>query len=175
VVAGWAPLASALTIERLDATHDNNRYTVEFEVVLDAPRDKVWAIMTDYEHLGRTSKVIIESKVITPLTDNHQRISVTFDACVFIFCKKARRTLDVELKPSSEILVKEVPAQSDFRSGREHWLVGSEASKTRLRYTAELEPGFFVPPLIGPMVVKYFLQREIKLTALAVEELARHD
>jgi hypothetical protein len=44
-----------------------------------------------------------------------------------------------------------------------------------LNYSAEVVPEFFIPPLIGPPVVKYFLRREIKITALEVEALAQHE
>jgi hypothetical protein len=46
-------LAAPATILRTEAAHDDGRYTVSFEVVLDAARDKVWQIMTDYENLPR--------------------------------------------------------------------------------------------------------------------------
>ena len=51
----------------------------------------------------------------------------------------------------------------------------AEDDRTRLHYTAEVEPNFFIPPLIGPPVVKYFLRQEIQLTAIEVEALARHE
>ncbi len=60
----WVPAAVAATIEQLETTHDNGRYTVSFEVVLDAARDKVWQIMTDYDRLPRVSKIIVESRIL---------------------------------------------------------------------------------------------------------------
>ena len=171
----WAPASAAGTIELLETTHADGRYTVTFEVVLDANRDKVWQIMTDYEHLPRVSKIITESRVVKQLDANRHRVGVTLEACVLIFCKTVKRMVDIEARPQTEILVTEVPDQSDFREGKEHWRVAAEGPKTRLIYTAELVPDFFIPPLIGPLVVKYFLRREIRLTALEVEALASHE
>ena len=46
-------LAAPATILRTEATHDDDRYQLTFEVVLNAERDKVWNIMTDYDRLPR--------------------------------------------------------------------------------------------------------------------------
>ena len=171
----WIPASAAATIERLEAHHDDGRYTVSFEVVLDAARAQVWRIMTDYEQLPRVSKIIVESRVVKQADANRHRVGVTLQACILIFCKTVKRMVDIEARAPTEILVTEDPADSDFRHGVEHWRVAAEGSRTRLHYTAELVPDFFIPPLIGPAVVKYFLRREIRLTALEVEALAAHE
>lgn len=171
----WVPASAAGAIELLETTHADGRYKVSFEVVLDADRDKVWQIMTDYERLPRVSKIIVESRVVKQQDAHRHRVGVTLEACVLIFCKTVKRLVDIDASPQTEILVTEVPGQSDFREGSEHWRVAAEGVKTRLHYTAELVPDFFIPPLIGPVVVKYFLRREIRLTALEVEALAKHE
>jgi hypothetical protein len=44
-----------------------------------------------------------------------------------------------------------------------------------MSYTAEMVPNFFIPPVIGPWLVKSFLIEEIKATAVEVESLASHE
>jgi hypothetical protein len=171
----WASIATAGTIERLETAHDDGRYTVIFEVVLDAPRDKVWQIMTDYERLPRVSKIITESRVLKQEDANRHRIGVTLDACILFFCKTIKRVVDIEAKPQTEITVTEDPANRHIRYAVERWQVQAEDDRTRLHYTAEVVPNFFIPPLIGPPVVKYFLRREIQLTVIEVEALAKHE
>lgn len=165
-------IAVAATIEVLETTHEAGRYTVSFEVVLAANRDKVWQIMTDYEHLPLVSKSIVESRVLKREDARHQRVELTLHGCILFFCKTLRRVVNIEARPPEEIRMTEDPAHSDFRYGIERWGITREGSATRLKYSAELEPDFFVPPLIGPVAVKYFLRREIRLTALEVEALA---
>jgi hypothetical protein len=171
----WAPAGVAGTIERLETAHANGRYTVSFEVVLDANRDKVWQIMTDYERLPRVSKIITESRILKRTDANRHRVGVTLEACVLIFCKTVKRVVDIEARPQTEIVVTDDPAFSNFSYAVERWRVAAEGAGTRLNYTAEVVPDFFIPPLIGPPVVKYFLRREIRLTALEVEALAKHE
>ena len=157
---------------RTEATHDDERYKLTFEVVLNAGRDKVWQIMTDYNRLTRVSKVIVESRILKQEDENRHRVGVTLHACILIFCKTMKKVVDIEARPQDDIVVTGVPALSDFSYSVEHWEVSAEGAKTRLRYSAEMVPDFFIPPLIGPWLVKSFLQREIRGIAIKVEELA---
>jgi Polyketide cyclase / dehydrase and lipid transport len=167
--------AAAAVIERLETTHAGDRYTLSFDVVLDAERSKVWQIMTDYEHLPRVSHVIVESHLLKSPDPERPRVGVTLRACVLIFCKTMKKVVDIEARPQSDITVTGVPELSDFSYSVERWRVSAEDGKTRLRYHAEMVPDFFIPPVIGPWLVRHFLEREIKATAIKVEELARHD
>jgi hypothetical protein len=167
--------AFAETIERLEAGHTDNRYTLSFEVVLDAERDKVWRIMTDYERLPRVSKVVVASRISKTENANRHRVEVAFHACVLIFCKTMKKVVDIQAWPQSDIIVIGDPQLSNFSYSVERWRVSAEGSKTRLRYTAEMVPDFFIPPVIGPWLVKSFLEKEIRATAVKVEELAGHE
>ena len=168
-------LAAPATILRTEAVHDNGRYTVSFEVVLDAARDKVWRIMTDYDRLTRVSKVIVESRILMKQDENRHRVGVSLHACVLIFCKSMKKVVDIQAWPQNDIIVIGDPALSDFSYSIERWRVVAEGTKTRLYYSAEMVPDFFIPPLIGPWLVKSFLQKEIKATAIQVEALAGHE
>ena len=165
--------AAAAAIERLETAHAGKRYTLTFEVVLDAERDRIWRIMTDYEHLPRVSDVIVSSRVLETRDANRHRVDVRFHACVLIFCKSMKKVVDIVARPESEIVVTGVPELSNFSYSVEHWQVSAEGARTRLRYSAEMVPDFFIPPIIGPWLVKSFLQREIRSTAIKVEALAR--
>jgi len=171
-----APACSqAAVIARLETTHVEDRYTLSFDVLLDAERSKVWQIMTDYEHLPRVSHIIVKSRILKTTDQNRQRVDVTFHACVLIFCKTMKKVVDVQTWPQNDIVVIGVPELSDFSYSVERWRVSAEGAKTRLRYNAEMVPDFFIPPVIGPWLVRTFLEREIKATAIKVEELARHE
>ena len=168
-------LAAPANILRTEAGHDDGRYTVSFEVVLDAARDKVWQIMTDYDRLTRVSKVIVESRILKKEDENRHRVGVTLHACVLIFCKTMKKVVDIQAWPRNDIIVIGDPTLSDFSYSVERWRVVAEGAKTRLYYSAEMVPDFFIPPLIGPWLMKSFLQKEIQATAIQVEALAGHE
>ena len=166
-------IASGADIRHIEATHKDTRYTVNFDVVLDAEQSKVWRIMTDFAHLTQASDVIIESRLMKSEREGQDRVYVALHACVLIFCKTMEKVVDIQAIPQSDIVVTTDPALSDFSYSVERWQVSTEgARKTRLRYSAEMTPDFFIPPLVGPWIVKSFLKKEIQATAIKVEALA---
>ena len=174
LAVGFALAASApaATIVHTEARHSNGRYTLLFEVVLDAERGKIWPWMTDYERLPRLSDVVVASRIVQSEADNKHRVHVTFHACILIFCKTMKKLVDIQVWPQSDIIVVGDPRLSDFSYSVERWRVSAEKSQTRLNYHAEMVPNFFIPPLFGPWLVKTFLQREIRATAAKLEALA---
>jgi len=164
--------ATAATLVHIEAAHDDGRYTLSFEVLLDAEQGKVWRQMTDYEQLPRLSEVVSQSRVVKSDGADKHRVDLTFHACILIFCKTMKKVVDIQAWPRSDIIVIGDPTLSDFSYSVERWRVFAEKSQTRLRYSAEMTPDFFIPPLIGPWLVKSFLQKEIMATAVKVEEFA---
>jgi len=167
--------ATAATLVHTEATHDDGRYTLSFEVVLDAERGKVWRMMTDYEQLPRLSDVVTQSHIVKSEDKDKHRLDITFHACVLIFCKTMKKVVDIQAWPQSDIVIIGDPQLSDFSYSVERWRIFAEKAQTRLRYSAEMTPDFFIPPLIGPWLMKSFLQKEIMATAIKVEEFARRE
>ena len=167
--------ATAATLVHIDATHDDGRYTLSFEVLLDAEQGKVWRQMTDYEQLPRLSEVVTQSRIVKSEGHDKHRVDLTFHACILIFCKTMKKVVDIQAWPQNDIIVIGDPQLSDFSYSVERWRVFAEKSQTRLRYSAEMTPDFFIPPLIGPWLVKSFLQKEIMATAVKTEEFARRE
>jgi hypothetical protein len=80
--------------------------------------------------------------------------------------------MGVETRGNGDILTLADPAASDFRHARELWQLQPHAGGTRLTYQAEFEPAFFVPPLIGPWLIKARLRSELEDIAARLEQLA---
>jgi hypothetical protein len=167
--------ASGATILHAQARYQQGRYVLSFEVVLDANLDKVWLIMTDFEHFPQVSRSIVESRIIEQVSENRHRVGIRSKVCILFFCQTVKKTSDVQTTPKTDIVNVSDPAQSDFSYSVERWRLLAEGAKTRMFYTAEMEPNFSIPPVIGPWLVKSFLIEEIKATAMQVEALARHE
>ncbi len=165
-----APSAAA-EILHTTVTHENARYNVDFEVILDAPVERVRQHLTDYDKLARLSDTIVESRVLSR-EENRQRVFIMLRPCVLFFCRTIRRTVDVEFSPDGQVLSLADPKNSDFKYSLERWNIAAAEERTRLRYTAEVEPSFYVPPLIGPWFVKSTITTELQTTAKKLEALA---
>ena len=66
-----------------------------------------------------------------------------------------------------------IPERSDTRYSRAQWRLQAEGGGTLLRYELEMEPDFWVPPLIGPPIVKRALRQGGERAAARIERLAR--
>jgi hypothetical protein len=93
-------------------------------------------------------------------------------ACVLFLCKTVRRVQDVALQPNGDITASAVPALSDFSRAEEHWRIIPQGSGTRIHYDAQLVPDFFVPPMLGPWLLKRAIRRDLLGAAARIESLA---
>ena len=164
--------AVAVTIRTLEITHSKGSYQVTFDVLLAAKPEKAWALLSDYQQWSRLSDNLKEAQLLERFPDGRQRVRLRFRSCVLIFCKTIRQVKDMTTRPKGDILTVMVPEQGDFTSGWEHWRILAEQDKTRVHYTAEIVPGFRLPPLIGPSILKHKLRRTLIGTAKKLETLA---
>jgi hypothetical protein len=173
---GWlvcvAP-ASAATLVHTDVAHHHSRYTIAFEVLLDADHAAVARLLGDYTRLQRLSPTVIDSRILGQVGAGEPRVQVIVRACALFLCKTVSKVADVTQLPGGDLHMRNVPELSDFTENEETWQVRPEGHATRLRYEANMVPKFFVPPLIGPLVIKSVIRRELRESAQRVEALAR--
>jgi hypothetical protein len=167
--------AWAAQVVRADFDHQGNRYRVEFEAHVAAEAANVRILLSDYDGLARLSDTVVDSRRL-PERGGTPRVRIVQRACVFIFCRTLARTMSVESHPDGDVLALTEPETSDYLDVRERWQVIAQAGgDTRVRYRGEFVPRFFVPPLIGPWLIRSFLRAELEATAARIELLGgRH-
>ncbi|HID48939.1 MAG TPA: hypothetical protein EYP40_04865 [Chromatiales bacterium] len=141
-------------------------------MLIDADPDRVYACLTDYDRLDRLSPEIIRSEL---LYANHPqyRVRVVTEGCIGPFCRTVKQVQDVTELRNGYILVKVMPAMSDLRYGRNVWHIRAENGRTRVTYSADLVPDFWLPPIIGPVLFQQKLAREGENVIHTLETLAR--
>jgi len=176
VVMGLVSLtAHASQLVRLDVDQKANSYAVYVVMELDAPAEKVRAILTDYAHLDRLNASITASKIMDDKGDGTVRVLTRFENCIVFFCMTVQRVEDITEDGQGRILVTLVPDASSFRSGQALWEVTSNGSGTRVIHRATLEPDFWLPPWIGTAILKATMRREIRASFENLECLTRMD
>ena len=155
-----------------NVTHDAGVYTLIVHARIAAPLTKVHGMLTAYDHLERVNPAVKESWVIYTFSPLHHRVHTRVEACVAFFCKRLLQVWDVEEKPGGDIIATIVPEASNFKSGHANWMLREVNGKTNLHFTTVLEPSFWVPPLIGPWLIRYTLRRE---ALESIENLERQD
>jgi hypothetical protein len=116
---------------------------------------------------------VIDSDILGQTRAGEPRVRVVVRACALFLCRTVNKVNDVTQLPSGDLRTRNVPALSDFTEGEETWQLRPEGGATRLRYQANMVPKFFVPPVIGPLVIKAVIRRELRESARRVEALAQ--
>lgn len=166
---------SAEEIRSLEVTNEHGRYRVSFDAVLAAPAAKTRPYMIEPRQWPRLSEIISDARVLERLDDDRQKVHVTFKACVLFYCKTVQKVEEMRRLADGDIVTLALPEDSDFDYAHERWRISGDAHHTRVQYEAELVPSFFVPPVIGPYILKSELEGLLTETARNLERLARDD
>src|SRR5882762_7232173 len=173
--AGWAsaqlcialsllvttPLATAAEIQSLQVTHDGARYHVEMEVKLQAPSAASYAVFATPGNLPRINPAVQQVQVIEHHADEQARVYTVVRVCALFYCKMLHQMQDMRYAPrpdGGDLHAEVLPALSDFSYGRADWRFRPAGAAAHLHFSAELEPAFWVPPLIGPWLVERSLR-----------------
>ncbi len=140
------------------AFHINTHFEIIISMVIQGDSQVVFDILTDYERLAEVSDIVLDSAKVTKkrsLKDSPIRVRINTRTCVLIFCFKARIVEDVELTGDMSIKADIVPELSDFKTGEIIIQVQDYSEgMTHVKFESRFIPDFWVPPVIGPMIVK---------------------
>lgn len=167
--------ASAAEIQSLHVAHDGVRYHVEMEVKLQAPSVASYAVFATPGDLPKINPAVQQVRVIGHRGDEQARVYTEVRVCALFYCKLLHQVQDMRYAPRSDggdLHAEVLPAQSDFSYGRADWHFRPDGAATHLHFSAELEPAFWVPPLIGPWLVERSLREEAQRTSAGIEQLA---
>ncbi len=160
--------------ELRDVTVDlrNDRYRLTSETYLDVSRESLYAILSDFEQFEKFTSAIVESRNTEPDERGRPGFYSRMQGCVLLFCKSFIRAGYVLLSPIAEIVAISNPDESDFKFSREHWQLIPDGDGTIMIYDFELEPAFWVPPVIGPFVIQRALRSGAERAVNRIEALA---
>ena len=167
--------ADAAAIETLSTDRDDGRYAVSLRAHLDVPARAAYAVFADVTNWKRLSPDLRRLEILDQHRDGALELLTAFQACLLWYCRLMYEVPDVFLTPGGDggdIYVMLRANLGDFHSGHAHWRFRAAGSGTELEFTAEVEPAFSVPPLIGPWLMERWLRAEAVQTSMNVEELA---
>jgi len=166
-------LAVAADLDSVVVDYDAGRYSLDADAYMAAPRESVFSVLTDYDRFGRISSAYKEYRFLDPAPDGTPMIYTRMEGCVLIFCKSLARTEYLYLTEPAHIRSVTVPEQSDFNHSISDWQLTPEGSGTRISYHLEMEPKFWVPPIIGPWILQRRLARGGAAAVDRIERLAQ--
>ena len=173
LVLGGVRCVMAVDIDDLRITKQGRAYQVQMTFGVSASVNQVIAVLTDYGFPDRLDPEVTKREVISRHGEV-TRVRTEARGCVLIFCKDIAFTLDVTVVEGN-IQADVVPEESDFRSGYFHWSVSSsDSGGSYIVFDTIMEPDFFIPPLIGGLLVRKMLRKKTLATVENLEaEAAR--
>jgi len=167
-----APSALALEVVSLETRVTDGSYRVTLDVLLDAPAGQVARVLTDYAGYVALDPRIRKSEVIGATPAGDLLVHTRIVACAAFFCRNVARVEQVR-RLEGRLLAEVVPARSDLRRGwtRTDW--SDEHGRTRVRYTAEFEPDFWVPAVVARSYASTTLKESVLQLFQNVEGRAR--
>lgn len=167
--------ALAESVDTLAVGHLDRRYHIELQARLDAPVDDSYAVFRDFRNLPTINRAVeLAESLPSPVAGSERwRTQVRF--CIAFFCARLKQVQDLHSARSGDAYRLDatvIPALSDLRYGVATWTLASCGSQTCLGFRAEIEPDFWVPPLLGPSIIERTLRRQAHATAAGIERLA---
>ena len=151
--------------------HDDGHYLLDMEMRIDAPLPRVREVLTDYAHITAINPTVVESTVLISAPPNY-RVRVITEGCVLFFCKRMTQFQQVTELASGYIVIVLDTTEGDFTYGRLLWHIQADGDQTRISFSGDLVPDFWVPPLIGPWLLSGVLEEETHKTVEGLERLA---
>jgi hypothetical protein len=164
----------AADIRHLDVTRVGDRYHVEMDVLLNADAQRAYKVFADTRRLPEINPAVQVARLL-PEPGADRRLYTEVHLCVSVFCHTLHQVQDLGGGPGSGgwLLTADVlPERSELSFGHAEWHFANEGTRTDLRLQLEVEPSFWVPPLLGSWIVQRMLSEQAAVTSAGIERLA---
>lgn len=171
----WAAFGFSATLDRVDISESGGRYQLVADSWLDAPSAAISAVLLNFDDDAYTqiSEIYKESDVLEPDADGTPLVYTRVQGCVMLYCRSMSRVERLEVVTPTLIRSTVVPERSDFRYATAEWRLTPDGDGTRIHYRMAVEPDFWMPPFVGPTLLRRVLLRGGVEAVDRIEELAR--
>lgn len=180
VALSWVAFqAHAAQVVDVHVTRDGGRLLICMHITIDAPPPAVFRALQDYPAMKRYNPDLRSVRVQSTGVSGRVRLFTAVHTCVLIFCKTMHQAQMMTATASADGGVLEarlLPHGGDFKAGGGRWTVApcpAAKSVTCLDARIELVPAFWVPPIIGPWVIRRKMVEEARHTSAGLQLVAR--
>jgi hypothetical protein len=180
VVVSTSLLLCLLTSRSIDAglaelhvSESQGIYSINLVMQMQVPARYVYRVLTDYVHIYRLDPAITDSEILSSPVAGVVRVRTRIAGCIALFCMKIDRVEDVRELGDDTLQVTTIPNLSRFKSGHAEWKILGMEGRTQVIYQAQMEPDFYIPPLIGSYFVTQKLRQSILASLAKIECIAR--
>lgn len=170
--------ADAAVVESLRIERADPQYRMHLSARLDTTPDASFGVFRDFANLPRINDAIELVQTLPGAAPGAQRLYTRVRVCIWYFCTHLDQVQDIVEVRDGDALgldAQVLPEHSNLRYGRARWRMRACGGQTCLDFHAELEPDFWVPPIIGPWAIERAMRNEALQTSQGIERLARSE
>lgn len=166
-------VGSAAEMRSIDVKYEDGFYTLVSVVWFDAGPRSMFDVFSSWDLSEQFSGAVVEARDLEADELGRPGFFVINRGCVVFFCKSLTRQGYVEIEDEKVLRAFADPALSDFRVSNESWEFAEESGGTVVRYTLLMQPNFWVPPAIGPYLIKRKLKTDGGQALNRIEAIAK--
>lgn len=157
----------------IQVDHNRGTYTLNSEVWFDATVEQVYEVFRRWDNSAEFSSAIVESRDVEPDEFGRAQFYVLNRICILFFCRSFERRGYIEFESNQWLLAFTDPDTSDFYRSDERWDFIEKDGGTVVIYDLKTKPKFWIPPGIGPYLIKRKLQRDGSRAINRIEAIAQ--
>ena len=151
----------------LQAVRHGDTFDVEAASEFEAEVTLAWEVLTDYDRLSDFIPGMHSSRTVS--RSNHRVIvDQNGDAKLLFFSFPMHVRLEIEEFPYERIISHAI--EGNFKEMSGEYILEARGRRLLLRYSGSLTPDFSIPPLIGTILVRKFVEKRF---GAMVDEIVR--
>ena len=165
-------ISSSASLKKSTIQYKDNDFLYSFEARINAHQEKVISRLINFEQWHQLNDNISKSKVLETLPGNKIKRLLKLTQCIFTFCFNLK-FVEVVTLYTHKFEMEIVADEGNFSAGRAIWEIFSDGKdRALIRVNATLTPNFWIPPVIGPLVLEKVFLKQINETIGTIETLA---
>jgi hypothetical protein len=169
--------AHAAQVSSVHVMREGTRFLIDMHIAIDEPPPAVFRALQDYAAMVRYNPDLRAVRVEKTASPARLRLFTTVHTCVLIFCKMMHQEQIMTAAASRDGGTLHADLVSgDFKGGYGLWVVRpcpTDQAVSCMDIRIELVPAFWVPPVIGPWVIRRKMAEEARRTSAGLERTAR--
>ena len=173
-----ASAAQAAQVLSVHVTHHHARFVVLTHVRIDASPPAVFRALQDYRAVSRFNPHLHLDRIRRSSNPDRVRLYTTLHACVLFFCKVLRQEQLIQVHGTAHggvLRATLIRPLNDFKSAVGRWIVGpcaAHPATTCMRTRFAFVPRFWIPPLIGPWIIREHALAATRRASAGLQKLA---